>query len=113
MKEKIAPEHVDALAEILQDHEISVPIDKIGPIAYDFKYHLEMCREMENTPHMSRGGESDYSKAERLQKRVNELESELKRANGDIKAYQDGVKARRPYATHVYVENGDVKYDIA
>ena len=110
---KLQSEHIEAMSQILEDHGVHIELEKVEAIASDFKEHLSACSDMEMTPHLNYGGESDHSKAERLEKRVKELEYQLGKANGDIRAYQEGVKKRRPEATQVYIENGDVKYDIA
>lgn len=96
-------ERSEALSEILENMNISLTDIQIKELEEAFSLHIEMEAEMESYQHVSH-----------VEKCIDcdTLKREISNLKSDISSYQDGVKRRHPQASHVYIENGDVKYDL-
>lgn len=90
---------VDALADILQEYEISITTDKIEKISADFALHMEMEREYSYVP----SAPQTCSKCAELQSKVKRLEHENSVYNNSVK------QRRRAYA--VWIQNNEVRYE--
>lgn len=102
-------EDIEALSDIFQEYGISASNDIIEKVASDFMDHLDMVQEMEMTPRINRGGESDYQKVLRLERELSQTKDELSRISREHKVYHDSVIERRN-ASEVWIENNTVMY---
>lgn len=102
-------EDVDAMAEILEEHGISVSLDIIENITSDFVNHLDVMNEMRVTPFMRSNNESDYEKVKRLEHELEIVKSKLTKTIKENDAYNDAIK-KHVSASTVWVEDNSVKY---
>lgn len=96
-------ERLEALAEILENMNINLNNIQIKELEEAFSVHIEMEAEMESYQHI-RHNEKCLN-CETLKKEISGLRYE-------VEIYQEGVKKRHPRASYVYIEDGDVKYDL-
>lgn len=104
-------EDIEAMADIFQEYGISAPVEIIEKVASDFIDHLDAMRDMEMTPFMNNGGESDSQKVLRLERELNKTKSELAKISKEHKVYHDSVMQRRN-ASEVWIEDNTVKYNL-
>lgn len=94
-------ENIDALAEIFQEHGISVTCEQIESISEDFEGHLDMMREMES--HRFLGSKKpECESCKRLRQELTEMTKQR-----DI--YHKNVCVRRE-TTDVWIDGETVMY---
>ena len=96
-------ERIESMTEILETIGISANEDQIKQLVEDFSLHIEMEAEMES--YKFAGYTEKCNNCDTLKREISGLKYELE-------SYQNGVKKRHPMASHVYIENGEVKYDL-
>lgn len=101
MGSQIEQIHAEALADILGEQGIKLPVDKIATVAKEFYWHLENFRSMHNDASYSLKKECDTCKS--LKKEIKEMEKE-------ISVYQNSVKQRR-HASRVWIEGDSVMFE--
>lgn len=94
----------DGLADMFEEMGIAATREQIEQISEDFAYGMDMEREMSMYQHIG-------APKEKCAKCVS-LGDEIKGLRADIEVYKNGVKRRNPGAAHVYVEGGQVYYDL-
>jgi hypothetical protein len=102
-------EDAEAMAEIFEEHGISVSLDIIEKITSDFINHLDVMSEMQITPFMKSSGESDYDKVKRLEHELEIVKSKLAKASKENNVYHDAIK-KYVNASMVWIDNNSVKY---
>lgn len=92
--------NAEILMELLAEHNVCIGKDIAVKVAEQFAGHLSEC----NVSHSMRSEQQPSERENNLQRLINTLKHENK-------IYKNSVKERRG-ASHVYIENGEVKYDL-
>lgn len=96
-------DRIEALSEILENMNINLTDIQIKELEEAFSLHIEMEAEMESYQHVAHVDKCGTCEV---------LKKEIAGLKYEVEVYQKGVKKRHPRAAYVYVENGDVKYDL-
>lgn len=99
---------VEALHEIMHDNGIDVPLETTKKICEDFIDCYISNREAESD-HCLCDGETDFQKLEKLNKKVNRLEYELKRSSHKNSVYENYL-LKKTNALYVSVDDDNVVY---
>lgn len=91
--------NAEILMELLADHNVWLNKDTAKKVADDFAGHLSECNFSE-----SKNNRNTTEEVENLHRLIRNLKHENQ-------VYKNSVKERRN-ASHVYIENGEVKYDL-
>lgn len=100
---------IEAMQEILHDYDIEVSLDKAKGIANDFIDCYTTHRECE-TPINGVCKESDFERAERLQKELDKMRRMYSMANERSEVYERYI-LKRSRAISIGVENGRIYFE--
>lgn len=100
---------IEAMQEVLNDYGIEVSFEKAKDIASDFIDIYQNNREHESPVYFS-NKESDFMRAERLQKELDNMKRIYNKSKNDNEIYERYIKNRLG-ASYVEVENGMVYFE--
>lgn len=97
---------IEAMQEVLEEHNIEVPFEVAKEIAEDFIVCYQSNREHES-PVPSLSKESDFMRAERLQRELDKIKRELKSANTKNEVFEKYILEKNN-ASYVGIDNGRI-----
>ncbi|MEE6130238.1 hypothetical protein V2E39_22760 [Chryseobacterium arthrosphaerae] len=94
--------NAEILTELLEDHGISIEESTAEEVAKEFDGHLSEYNSSSINQFISK---------EKLQENVELLKSKIKELENENRLYNESLK-RKLGAVSVYVDGGEIKYDL-